>query len=294
MCHRDLKPENLLLASKAPDAEIKIIDFGLSRVADYGSQEVMKTRVGTPYYIAPEVLRKQYSFPCDMWSLGVICYILLCGYPPFYGDDDTEIFARVQAASYDFATEEWEAVSQEAKRFVSSLLQKNPEDRPTAEQALGHPWFAKSGVLTVSTEGAELPVQGIFDGLQSPVGTPGTSLTSTLKRLKGFHTHNKLKKAALKVIAQQLTESEIDSLRDHFVALDEDKSGKLTVQEISKSLLDGGFHVVDGEIKELVDSIDIDGDHRIDFQVCVRIACCADCATSLTSPLDACPTFVLA
>ena len=126
--HRDLKPENFLFLTPADDAPIKIIDFGLSR-HDTQNFGVMKTKVGTPYYVAPEVLKREYTKSCDVWSIGVITYILLCGYPPFYGDSDNEIFESVRIGRYDYPSPEWDDISQDAKDFIDSLLKKNPADR---------------------------------------------------------------------------------------------------------------------------------------------------------------------
>ena len=126
--HRDLKPENFLFQTGDDDAPIKIIDFGLSR-HDTQNLGVMKTKVGTPYYVAPEVLKREYTKSCDVWSIGVICYILLCGYPPFYGDSDNEIFESVRVGRYEFPSPEWDEVSQDAKDFINSLLQLTPSAR---------------------------------------------------------------------------------------------------------------------------------------------------------------------
>jgi calcium-dependent protein kinase len=126
--HRDLKPENFLFLTEDDDAPVKIIDFGLSRHddTDFG---IMETKVGTPYYVAPEVLRREYTNSCDIWSIGVITYILLCGYPPFYGDSDTQIFESVRIGKFDFPSPEWDEVTEAAKDFVSDLLLKNPKHR---------------------------------------------------------------------------------------------------------------------------------------------------------------------
>jgi len=126
--HRDLKPENFLFLTEAEDAPVKIIDFGLSRHddADLG---IMQTKVGTPYYVAPEVLRREYTNSCDIWSIGVITYILLCGYPPFYGDSDTQIFESVRVGKFDFPSPEWDDISRSAKDFVIALLKKDPMKR---------------------------------------------------------------------------------------------------------------------------------------------------------------------
>jgi len=125
--HRDLKPENFLYATKAADSPIKIIDFGLSR--HNTSFGVMKTKVGTPYYVAPEVLNKEYTKSCDIWSIGVITYILLCGYPPFFGDSDTMIFDSVRAGRFDFPPAEWDSIHDSAKDFICCLLQLDQSRR---------------------------------------------------------------------------------------------------------------------------------------------------------------------
>ena len=143
VCHRDLKPENFLFTSSEEDSTMKIIDFGLSK--NYGDDDhsTMRTRVGTPYYIAPEVLERKYDKAVDLWSAGVIMYIVLCGYPPFWGSTDKEIFGRIRSMVVDFPVEEWTGVSDEAKDLIRLLLSKTAADRPTASEALEHPWFAE-------------------------------------------------------------------------------------------------------------------------------------------------------
>jgi calcium-dependent protein kinase len=126
--HRDLKPENFLFQTEAEDAPVKIIDFGLSRY-DNQNAGVMKTKVGTPYYVAPEVLNREYTKSCDIWSIGVITYILLCGYPPFYGDSDNEIFSSVRTGLFDFPSPDWDGISESAKDFICCLLKKDPSQR---------------------------------------------------------------------------------------------------------------------------------------------------------------------
>lgn len=116
--HRDLKPENFLFSSKDANADIKIIDFGLSKIMDGGRLQRMKTRAGTPYYISPEVLAGNYDVSCDMWSAGCMLYILLCGYPPFYGDNNQEILQMVSKGKFDFDGEEWDDISDDAKDLI--------------------------------------------------------------------------------------------------------------------------------------------------------------------------------
>lgn len=138
--HRDLKPENFLYSSNDENSDLKIIDFGLSKILAGGKLQRMKSRAGTPYYISPEVLTGNYDVSCDMWSAGCILYILLCGYPPFYGDDNSEILEMVRKGQFDFDGEEWDSVSSEAKDLIKKLITK-PERRLTAQEALQHKWI---------------------------------------------------------------------------------------------------------------------------------------------------------
>lgn len=139
--HRDLKPENLLLKRADNDLEIAIADFGLSKIV--GQQMMMQTACGTPSYVAPEVLNASgYGKEVDMWSIGVITYILLCGFPPFYGDTVPEIFEQIMEANFDYPEEYWGAVTKEAKDFINKLLVVDSDKRLTAGDSLRHPWLA--------------------------------------------------------------------------------------------------------------------------------------------------------
>ncbi|XP_026092894.1 calcium/calmodulin-dependent protein kinase type 1D-like isoform X1 [Carassius auratus] len=137
--HRDLKPENLLYYSPDENSKIMISDFGLSKMEDNG---VMSTACGTPGYVAPEVLaQKPYSKAVDCWSIGVITYILLCGYPPFYEETETRLFSKIMKAQYEFDSPFWDDISESAKDFIRNMMQKNPKMRYDTEQALRHPWI---------------------------------------------------------------------------------------------------------------------------------------------------------
>eukprot|EP01092_Planopodium_desertum_P003606 TRINITY_DN16666_c0_g1_i4.p1 TRINITY_DN16666_c0_g1~~TRINITY_DN16666_c0_g1_i4.p1 ORF type:complete len:278 (-),score=68.07 TRINITY_DN16666_c0_g1_i4:70-813(-) len=141
IAHRDLKPENLLLKSKKSDTSVKIADFGLSRMID--EKAMMQTACGTPGYVAPEVLKATgYGEEVDMWSIGVIAYILLCGFPPFYGDTIPEIFEQIMAADFEYPDDYWKGISKSAKDFINKLLVVDPKKRLTARDALSHPWLA--------------------------------------------------------------------------------------------------------------------------------------------------------
>uniref|UniRef100_A0A8V5HAP5 Uncharacterized protein n=1 Tax=Melopsittacus undulatus TaxID=13146 RepID=A0A8V5HAP5_MELUD len=144
--HRDLKPENLLYYSMDEDSKIMISDFGLSKIEGCGS--VMSTACGTPGYVAPEVLaQKPYSKAVDCWSIGVIAYILLCGYPPFYDENDAKLFEQILRAEYEFDSPYWDDISDSAKDFIQHLMEKDPCKRFTCEQALQHPWIAGDTAL---------------------------------------------------------------------------------------------------------------------------------------------------
>ncbi|XP_059384366.1 calcium/calmodulin-dependent protein kinase type 1D-like isoform X4 [Carassius carassius] len=137
--HRDLKPENLLYYSPDESSKIMVSDFGLSKMEEKG---IMSTACGTPGYVAPEVLaQKPYSKAIDCWSIGVITYILLCGYPPFYEETETRLFSKIMKAQYEFDSPFWDDISESAKDFIRNMMQKNPKMRYDTEQALRHPWI---------------------------------------------------------------------------------------------------------------------------------------------------------
>ncbi|XP_065059579.1 calcium/calmodulin-dependent protein kinase type IV-like [Rhopilema esculentum] len=174
--HRDLKPENLLYGSPAEDAPLKIADFGLSKILTNNS--TMQTVCGTPGYCAPEVLRgEEYEPAIDMWAVGVITYILLCGFEPFYDDrGDQAMFQRILKCDYEFMSPWWDEVSVNAKDLVSKLIVKDPKKRLTAKQALQHPW-----------------VQG--------KGANFKHMEQTHEKLKEFNAKRKLKAGMLGVLA---------------------------------------------------------------------------------------------
>jgi len=178
--HRDLKPENLLLTTKDPDANVLITDFGLSAILPEGSR--LYRAVGTPGYLAPEVLEtldtnEGYTQEVDLWGIGVILYILLCGFPPFYGDDDDEIYDKICEGYFEYPSPYWDNISDDAKDLIDHLLVLDPRKRYTSEQVLAHKW--------------------ISDNTRTEV------LGSTLAELKKFNARRKLRKGIFSVIAMQ-------------------------------------------------------------------------------------------
>ena len=140
IAHRDLKPENILFMKNENDEiTVKLIDFGLSKLVKDGN--LMMTKLGSPYYVSPEVLEGNYDKRCDLWAVGVLTFMMLAGSPPFYGNNEIEIFSKVRTIDYDFAEEDWKDRSKEVQTFIFKLLNPNPDKRLTAEEAIEHEWL---------------------------------------------------------------------------------------------------------------------------------------------------------
>ncbi|KAK9070836.1 hypothetical protein SSX86_009404 [Deinandra increscens subsp. villosa] len=241
--HRDLKPENFLLVNKDDDFSLKAIDFGLSIFFKPG--QVFTDVVGSPYYVAPEVLLKRYGPEADVWTAGVILYILLSGVPPFWGETQQGIFDAVLKAHIDFESDPWPLISNSGKDLIKKMLCSHPAKRLTAHQVLlctGHPWICENGVAP--------------DRALDP---------AVLSRLKQFSAMNKLKKMALRVIAESLSEEEIAGLREMFKAMDTDNSGAITFDELKAGLKRFGSTLKDTEIRDLMDAADVDNSGTIDY-----------------------------
>ncbi|KAH9322094.1 hypothetical protein KI387_016733, partial [Taxus chinensis] len=238
--HRDLKPENFLLASTDEEAALKATDFGLSVFFKPG--EKFSDVVGSPYYVAPEVLCKNYGPEADIWSAGVILYILLSGVPPFWAETEQGIFDQVLEGELDFKSEPWPHISEIAKDLIIKMLDRNPKNRPTAHEVLCHPWIQDEGVA------------------------PDRPLDSAvLSRLKQFSAMNKIKKMALRVIAESLSEDEIAGLKEMFKMMDTDNSGAITFEELRDGLKRVGSELMESEIRALMDAADIDNSGTIDY-----------------------------
>lgn len=241
--HRDLKPENFLLESSSSKADIKVIDFGLSKILVGGTTlQKMKTRAGTPYYISPEVLAGNYDLSCDMWSAGCILYILLCGYPPFYGDDNQEILQMVQKGFFDFEGEEWDEVSNDAKDLIKKLICK-PERRLSAAEALKHRWIVNLNKSSASKE--EKTIKKLNIG-----------------QMKRFTQAEKIKKVALMAIAVQSDPKEIQELKEIFKALDKDGNGSISFEELHVGLQDRENAEA---LVDILKGADTDGDGTINY-----------------------------
>ncbi|KAL3522000.1 hypothetical protein ACH5RR_014834 [Cinchona calisaya] len=238
--HRDLKPENFLLASKDEKAILKATDFGLSVFIEEG--KVYRDRVGSAYYIAPEVLRRSYGKEIDIWSAGVILYILLSGVPPFWAETEKGIFDAILEGEIDFESPPWPSISNIAKDLVRKMLTMDPKKRITSAQVLEHPWLREGG------EASDKPID-----------------SAVLSRMKQFRAMNKLKKLALKVIAENLSEEEIKGLKAMFTNIDTDNSGTITYEELKSGLARLGSKLSENEVKQLMEAADVDGNGTIDY-----------------------------
>jgi len=239
--HRDIKPENFLLQDKSPDAPIKVIDFGLAKQFVPGESK-LKTKAGTPYYVAPQVLSNSggYNEKCDVWSCGVLCYIIICGFPPFYGDRDADILKMVKEGKFDFPSPDWDTVSKEGKNFISQMLTYDPDKRPSAGRLLQDTWLKRT-----------------------PSGG-GTVCKELGSRLRKFTGESKMKKVALTVIAQQMREEDIKEMKETFNSLDVNKDGTLAINEILEGMKKHRL-AMPSDIVKTLENLDTDGSGTIDY-----------------------------
>ncbi|GAW80720.1 calcium-dependent protein kinase 3 [Plasmodium gonderi] len=242
ICHRDIKPENFLFYDKSPESLIKMIDFGLaSYFSDVNSG--MKTKAGTPYYVAPQVLSGSYDYKCDLWSAGVLFYILLCGYPPFYGESDHEILSMVKSGKFNFKGKEWNHVTEEAKDLIKQCLTMDPHKRISASEALKHPWFKKKRNTFNMNFKMDIHV---------------------LENFKNYALLLKFQKLAMTIIAQQSNDCDLQQLKAAFLHLDEEGKGNITKHQLRKGLESSGLKLPHN-FDFLLDQIDSDGSGNIDY-----------------------------
>ncbi|WVZ57479.1 hypothetical protein U9M48_007859 [Paspalum notatum var. saurae] len=239
--HRDLKPENFLLQDKDDDLSIKVIDFGLSVFFKPG--EVFAEIVGSPYYIAPEVLQKRYGPEADVWTAGVILYVLLGGVPPFWADTKEGIYDKVWNGHFDSELDQWHRISDSAKDLIRKMLCPCPSERLKLHDVLKHPWICDNGAATHQT--LDLTVR---------------SHTNKLSAV------NKLKKLALQVIAEPLSEEEIARLRGMFKAMDNRNRGAITFGELKEGLRRCSSVFKNIGISDLIDVDDYDNKININWE----------------------------
>merc|ERR1719235_1230237 len=217
-----------------------MIDFGAAKRFQEGQK--MYTSVGTPFYVSPQVLNCEYTEACDLWTCGVLTYILLCGYPPFWGQMD-ELLERIKSGEFYFPEEQWDYVSDDAKDIVCRLLCMDESARMTAMGAMNHTWIMHNAPKAVNR-----PLQA-----------------GTLQAMKNFRGKNNLQKAALNVIARGLEEEQIKALQEMFKSLDTNGDGSITFQELKEGIDKLNLDGLPPNMMEMMQEMDTDGSGSIDY-----------------------------
>lgn len=238
VCHRDLKLENFVGITCENEIDLKLVDFGLSRLYSKG-KNFMTTIVGTPYYVAPEVLSGQYGEKCDLWSCGVILHMLLSGTMPFNGWDQDDLVRSVKTDPVKFFDQQWNGVSDMAKDLVSQLLNRDIDKRPSAEEALKHPWFNQNISIPIDPQ--------------------------VIQSLQEFRLQNSFQREVLLVLAKTLKYSQIKVLNQTFDALDTQKVGYLNEEDIRIGLEKVGLNPVRSELKACLRNLDLNKDGKINY-----------------------------
>ncbi|KAJ9152943.1 hypothetical protein P3X46_026447 [Hevea brasiliensis] len=239
--HRDLKPENFLYTSKDEHSQLKVIDFGLSDFVR--PDERLNDIVGSAYYVAPEVLHRSYTTEADVWSIGVIGYILLCGSRPFWARTESGIFRAVLKADPSFDEAPWPSLSPEAKDFVKRLLNKDPRKRMTAAQALSHPWIRNHNDVKV-------PLDILI-----------------FRLMKAYMRSSSLRKAALRALSKTLTVDELHYLKEQFALLEPNYNGSITLENLRMALMKNATDAMkDSHIPDILSSLNALQYRRMDFE----------------------------
>ena len=254
--HRDLKPENLLIEGKDSNGHflIKVIDFGTAKVFDRSKKE--KKLIGSCYYIAPEVIKKNYNEKCDLWSAGVILYILISGQPPFSGNTDEDTFEKILNSPLQFRDKVFNSTSSEVKELIKNLLDKNPKTRLTATEALTHPWFKKFKIKE--------KVSAVSD----------SKLKSFITNLKAYKPTYKLQQAAVAIICHNLPHTdEVKELERAFRKIDLNGDGKLTKEELVDGFVQFFGKNKDAakeEVNTIFRNVDNDNNGYIEYEEFIR------------------------
>jgi calcium-dependent protein kinase len=243
ICHRDLKPENILFLNNEENSPIKLVDFGLGKIfGDYGKlyNNEMKNTVGTIYYMSPEVLKGKYDQFCDIWSCGVILYLMLSGKLPFNGKNDDEIFDKILEMKVEFPEKEWKNIDKDAIDLIKKML-CNVSDRLNAQQVLNHVWVQKN---------APNP-EGFIEKVNK-------------KTIKNYSSFNKIKKSVINFISSRLNDDEIEKLKNIFYEMDINKDGTITLDEMQECL-SKMFKNNKNYIENLFNEIDTNKSGRIEY-----------------------------
>jgi calcium-dependent protein kinase len=245
--HRDLKPENFLLLREGElsAANLRAIDFGLSKFV--GRDGICRACVGSSYYVAPEVLQGAYSFEADAWSVGTITYILLSGFPPFWGSSDQVIFHRILHKPVDFDYQPWHQISAAAKDFVGRLLHKDPSKRMSVSQGLRHPW--------ITEKNAEVPLSA-----------------EIMSRLQTFTHQNRVKCLLMTIAAHHLSDEEIGGLRKIFHFIDADADGEISMHDLTVAMQHTGLDWEQQGVVRLLAGLDLARDGTVHVEEFIAAA----------------------
>lgn len=246
--HRDLKFENIMFTNSSKHADIKIIDFGLSK--KFAANEFLADTVGTVYTMSPELLTGSYNEKADVWSLGVICFMLLSSSMPFFGKDRAQVLRKIARASFHFNSRRWKKISNDAMTFCSTILNPDPESRPSAEAALRLPWILNNE----------------FRDEEINIATDTERMDTIQASIEAFMGYSTLKKLGLMVIAYRSTSEELGFLKDMFVRFDKFKNGEIDENEFALAL--SAYDYSPEELSKLYHALDIDGTgcvHYIEF-----------------------------
>jgi calcium-dependent protein kinase len=243
ICHRDLKPENILFLNNEKNSPIKLVDFGLGKIfGNYGNlyNNEMKCIVGTKFYVSPEVLKGKYDQFCDIWSCGVILYLMLSGNFPFYGRNDDEIYDKILEMKVEFPEKYWKNIDKDAINLIKKML-CNVNERLNAQQVLNHVWLQKNAP---NSEGYILEVNK--------------------KHIKNYYNSNKLKKSIINFISSRLNDDEIEHLKKIFYEMDINKDGSITLEEMQQCL-SNMFKNNKNYIENIFNEIDTNKSGRIEY-----------------------------
>ena len=256
ICHRDLKMENVLFSTPQENSAIKLIDFGLSTCTrkkklvqyitgkNFGTMN-MEVPVGSPHYISPEVLNGKYTQKCDIWSAGVILFVMLSGCFPFEGENDNVIYKAIKKKEYVFNKDEWHDISNNAKDLINHML-CDEDKRYSAEEILKHPWLIRNAPN----------IKGAINKI-------------SIKHLERYKNNNNFKKFVLTYMATRLKEKEIKDLKTMFLEMDTNKDGTISIEEIKNCLIKLNQHnklyLDNKEINAIFKSIDINNSKRIEY-----------------------------
>jgi len=236
ICHRDIKPENILFVSKK-SKDIKVIDFGLSKkFLDFNQN--MNSFLGTPYFVAPEVIKENYNINCDMWSIGATAYMLFTGKPPFPEKSREVVLKQILENEPDYNDEIWKKWSPEAKDLIKLLLNKNPNHRLDPEEALKHDFFKKVNEETHQEENIDKDI---------------------LKNITRYDVKSRFTKLILSIITKSLTHDELSNFTKTFNAIDINQEGLICIKELKIALSNAGLNLTDSDIDKLMEKVDSDG-----------------------------------